>query len=342
MLENYNWRIFETLSGEKGNLQKDYSEKRNPLNLFALFAWHFANRGTIETGLSYNFLKYSIKDHMIDTIDRSGKYKYRAVMSPFIGLNFPVKEHWHLYASAGHGFSYPTVEETLLPDGQANPNLKPESGINLETGIRINAFKNRLYTDVSAYILFVDNLLVTERLSEDIFTGKNAGKTRHMGFEFQSTWQINHKPLFLIPAARLNLSMSASDNQFTHFADNETVFDGNKLPGIPAFNLFTDIAFTFKSGIYSHFQFIHSGRQFLNDGNTIDYHAYSLCNLKLGYLLKSKRHFSSDFYFGTQNLFNNHYASMLLVNAPSLGGSAPRYYYPGLPRNFYAGISVNF
>ena len=45
-------------------------------------------------------------------------------------------------------------------------------------------------------------------------------------------------------------------------------------------------------------------------------------------------------YAGIRNLFNEKYASMILVNAQALGGNAPRYYYPGEPVNFYAGMKI--
>jgi iron complex outermembrane receptor protein len=47
-------------------------------------------------------------------------------------------------------------------------------------------------------------------------------------------------------------------------------------------------------------------------------------------------------YAGMNNAANVAHASMLLVNARGFGGNEPRYYYPGLPRNYYAGISFTF
>ena len=47
-------------------------------------------------------------------------------------------------------------------------------------------------------------------------------------------------------------------------------------------------------------------------------------------------------YAGINNLTNTHYASMLVVNARGFGGTEPRYYYPGLPRHGYGGITCTF
>ena len=42
---------------------------------------------------------------------------------------------------------------------------------------------------------------------------------------------------------------------------------------------------------------------------------------------------------GIKNLLNEKYASMILINAQGFNGNKPRYYYPGLPRNYF--ISLN-
>ena len=43
---------------------------------------------------------------------------------------------------------------------------------------------------------------------------------------------------------------------------------------------------------------------------------------------------------GINNLFNKKYASGIVINARGIGGRDPRYYYPGLPRNYF--ISLTF
>ena len=49
-----------------------------------------------------------------------------------------------------------------------------------------------------------------------------------------------------------------------------------------------------------------------------------------------------EIYGGVNNLTDARYASMISVNALSVGGNEPRYYYPGLPRHFFAGLRFNF
>ena len=51
---------------------------------------------------------------------------------------------------------------------------------------------------------------------------------------------------------------------------------------------------------------------------------------------------SADCARGSVLFFNEKYASMLLINASGFGGSAPRYYYPGEPNNYYAGLGITY
>jgi len=49
-----------------------------------------------------------------------------------------------------------------------------------------------------------------------------------------------------------------------------------------------------------------------------------------------------DAYLGFNNIFNEKYASMLQINAGSFGNNPPRYYYPGEPSNYYAGLNLKY
>jgi iron complex outermembrane recepter protein len=137
-------------------------------------------------------------------------------------------------------------------------------------------------------------------------------------------------------------SLTLSDNKFIDFVDDGKDYSNNKLPGVPSFTINVGLNFSYNKGFYSNFLYYHTGMQYIDDGNTANYKAWSLANIKTGYRIKGRKQFSSNFYLGIQNLFNQHYAAMLLVNAPSFGGVAPRYFYPGQERAFYGGISIGF
>ena len=94
----------------------------------------------------------------------------------------------------------------LLLPGDVYSYIKPEQGMQYETGTRVNLFGNAVEAEVSVYWIELNNLLVTKRITEDIFTGMNAGKTRHQGLKLMLHNRIveyripgNLNPLSLTP-----------------------------------------------------------------------------------------------------------------------------------------------
>jgi iron complex outermembrane receptor protein len=79
----------------------------------------------------------------------------------------------------------------------------------------------------------------------------------------------------------------------------------------------------------------------MNDANTEIYKSYLISNARISYKITyQKLPFKIRLIAGINNLLNINYASMILVNAPSFGTTSPRYYYPGLPRNFSFGLRM--
>ena len=336
--ENYSWEIYETLSGEQGNLEKKYSEKRNPLSVFLNGQYRFSDHALIEAGISLNTLKYSLSNHN-DSADQTEDYRYEMVASPFVGFNLQVLPRTRLYGSLSHGFSAPSIEETLLPEGSINPDLKPETGINAEAGLRFESNDQRIFMDACFYRLWARNLLVTKRETEDIFYGANAGKTRHTGFEFSSTLRLNTAESKFPVSLDINYNFIKAI--FTEFTDDGIDYSGNTLPGIPQQNLWISLMIESSFGFYLIPQYQFTGKQYLNDANEGSYPAFQLLNFKAGYAIK-RRTFNAEFAFGLRNLMDKQYASMILVNAPSFSNNLPRYYYPGNPRNYFVSLKIGF
>ena len=80
----------------------------------------------------------------------------------------------------------------------------------------------------------------------------------------------------------------------------------------------------------------------LRDDNMLSSNKYQLVNSIAGYNFKINDSFSAKLFITANNIFNEKYASMLLINASSFGNSKPRYYYPGNPSNFNTGIHLNY
>ena len=334
--EQYKWKL-----DKDDILLNENRENRNQFSVFAILNYRPTARLSLSVAGTVNHISYKLTDLFVANGDQSGKRNFPVIVSPRFGLNYAASDQIAFYASLGHGFSMPSPEETLLPAGDVNPDIKPEQGMQYEAGTRLNLFGKAVEAEVSVYWIELNNLLVTKRITEDIFTGMNAGKTRHQGLELLLRNRILDFSSF---PGKLNTTFSYtfSRNSFIDFTDDGNTHDGNDLPGIP--DQYAQLQLSWnpykKLEVFTHLQY--TGNQYLNDANSLKYQGYFLLNLKVATQYQMKKAGVFNVYAGINNLTNTHYASMLLVNALGFGNSEPRYYYPGLPRHFYAGVEFRF
>lgn len=329
--EKYNWQTFNT---DNDQLLSDNQEKRQYENLFVQLESNIKNRVFISAGLNGNLTRFKYTDNYTVNGDQSGNRNYKPVLSPRLGINVLLNDECSVFGNVSHGFSTPTFEETLMPEGAINPEIKPESGWSFETGFRTQ-FSNRFKLSASYYRIYIDNLLVAHRTGEDAYIGVNAGQSVHPGFETEFTWlTITHhnNPLLTIYG-----SATLSNYHFNEFVNLGNNYSGKQLPGT-AKEIFSLGAKLIPMGNLSlKAWYRYNGEMPVNDSNSSYSDAFGLSSAEVRYLGK-KNGFRVDVRAGVQNIFDIHYASMLAVNAPSFGGNPPRYYYPGNPRNFYISI----
>lgn len=336
--ENYKWQTFITDGGTLGNALSNNQEIRAYLNAFLQARVKLGDRIEAIAGLNLNKTQYDYEDRFTnDNVDLSGEFSFDFVVSPGLGVSYRLNNGNYVYTNIGHGFSPPTLEETLTPDGNINPDIRPERGWNFEIGSRGNISRKLSY-DISAYHMRIQDLLVARRVAEDQFVGINAGRTDHNGIEATFNYQI------LAKKHKLSLfsSYALSDHTFIDFVDGEDDFSGNALTGTANHHLSGGIDYNSSFGLYGNMTYKYLSSFPIRDDNSIFSDAYQVLDLKLGYrqLINDKLQF--DIHFGIQNILDERYASMILINASSFGGALQRYFYPGLPRNSYSGISLKY
>lgn len=332
MNDTYRWQM--DLDGELINQNR---ETRNHFNLFAMTYWRPSPRWNISLGGAVNRVHYRLTDQFPENGQQSGKRDFPAIFSPRLGFNFAPSRYIAFYASVGHGFSMPSPEETLLPEGTINEELQPEQGIQYEVGMRWNLFNNATRLEASAYRIDLTNLLVTKRLTEDIFTGINAGRTRHSGIELMLKQQVLQLSAF--PGSiQLNANYTWSRNRFVHFEDLGTLYDGKQLPGIPSQIARGGVLWQPVRALKLDAQLQYIGSQYIDDANTMENDAWMLANISASYRFPAFAAGTFELFAGVSNATNTHYSPMLTVNAVAFGNAEPRYYYPGMPRNYYTGV----
>lgn len=334
--EAYQWNL-----ERNGSILVDNQERRGQLTVFTLAYWKASERMLLSGGLAYNRVEYQLRDKMMHAVADPAQRRFPDMWSPRLGAHYRLTTDLLLYGSAGHGFSMPSPEETLLPDGAVNPGIRAEQGIQSELGLRWKTWRARIKIDLCAYRIDLNDLLVTKRITEDIFTGINAGKTRHSGLELAAGIQVLQRSTF--PGSlHVRNSYTRSVNRFVDFKDDGRVFDGNNLPGVPAQML--QSVWTWNpvpaAELMVHYQY--TGAQYINDANTLQYGAFQTLNLRASWRVKTSQRLALSWYAGINNSANTRYASMLVINAIAIGNNEPRYYYPALPLHGYGGVRLKW
>ncbi|WP_019039307.1 TonB-dependent receptor [Psychroflexus tropicus] len=324
----------------QGDLFSNLSQVRQYIEGFVTLDMPLSNRLDVKFGLATNKTFYDIED-LFSTPENSqtGEYDYDQVWLPNLVGTYNLKENQKLTASISRGFSVPTVEQSLTEDGTFNTRLQPEVGWNYELGYKAKWFKDQLLTEVNAYYMDVQNLLVARRVAEDQFVGINAGSTSHPGIEFSVKSNLNIQS-WLTMQPYFNGSFNFYE--FDEFTDQGTSYDGNQLTGVPS----EQFSFGVDSQVGTHFFFYFQTNAVseipVNDSNSVYAESYAFSNLKAEYRLSLFNAITARFNFGVNNLFNEKYSSSIVTNAVGFGGSEPRYFYPGEPRNYFGSVGLQY
>lgn len=185
----------------------------------------------------------------------------------------------------------------------------------------------------------VKDLLVAQRTDDDQYIGVNAGKTNYIGLELTTNHKIVQSESFRLD---LRNAVTLNDFKFDEFINDTEDYSGNQLTGVPKFVFNSTLTGETDFGVYFNLNYNYIGEIPMRDDNSVYSDKYQLLNSKIGFRTNLFENFNLNIYGGINNIFDEKYASMLLINAGSFGGNAPRYYYPGEPTNYYAGIDLNY
>ena len=252
-------------------------------------------------------------------------------MSPSVGLSY-LTGSGTLFASYSSSFETPTTTELANPDGSGgfNQNLKAQTADNFEIGYK-TAIGDVFY-EVSLFQIDLENELVPFELPA--FPGRtffqNSGKSNRKGVEAGMSWRGD-------AGFGADLSYTYSDFVFDTFVDdNGNDFSGKQLPGQPQHSAYLGLNYRSEPGIAATFETIYSGSLYTNNANTVDVKNYVVANFRMSYEFTSGNWLLRP-YLGINNILDETYNSNIRINA--FGG---RYFEPAPPRNYYAGLVVNF
>ena len=346
--DEYSWGTYENLYEEnngngslQGALLSDNKEFRSQWNGFATLTYPLSSKLSAQVGLNINKTQYDFRDNFNTGANNvSADRNFKTIFLPSLDINYILSKDAKLYANLSRGFSNPSLEETLTPNGVINPDIVQEKGTNYELGLDYRGVDNPFQATIALYLLPIKDLLVAKRIGNDQYVGRNAGKTRHQGIDLDLSYQFRITDQIIVSPF---ISYTFSNHSFIDFVDEEVNADysGNDLTGVPQHRIQSGVQTKFGNGLYLNLTHQFVDKIPLTDANSLYSKSFNLINFKTGYR-KQFQKLLVGLDFGINNLTNTKYAQSVLINASGFGGNAPRYFYPGNDLNYFGSLKLSY
>ncbi len=329
--QNDDRQRFNNDNGKRGSLTFDQTEKVSTVGPFIQNEFSFLENLTLTLGGRYDRVQFEVEDHFLSDGDNSGD-RTLDKFSPRIGLLYSHSPSFNLYGNISTTFETPTTTEFANPSGAGgfNPDLEPMTAVNYEVGVK-GGFKGKLHYELAVFTVRAKDELIPFQLPD--FPGRtfyqNAGKSTRNGMELGLRAE-------LLKGLTLTGAYTYSDFFFEEFRTADGVFDDNQIPGIPRNQIYGEIAYFHPSGLYGVWNVLFVDEVFVDNANTVKSDAYTLSDLRLGYMKHSGNWEFSPF-IGLNNLFDEEYNANVIVNA---GGG--RFFEPAPGFNVYGGIHLGY
>jgi iron complex outermembrane receptor protein len=321
---------FDNNMGSIGALVFDQDEKVDSNGVYLQAKYSFDDTWGMSAGLRFDRISYDVRDRYLSDGDNSGQLDFNQA-SPSLGFSYAT-QNGTAFVSYSRSFETPTTTELANPDGSGgfNQDLKAQTADNFELGYK--SAIGGLFYELSVFRINLEDELVPFELPA--FPGRtffqNSGSSSRRGVEAAMAWR--HDTGFGV-----DVSYTYSDFKFDDFVDdNGNNFSGNRLPGQPQHAAYLGLSYRTEPGLKATLEAIYSGELSANNANTVEVKSYVVSNFRLSYEYASGNWMLRP-YAGINNIFGESYNSNIRINA--FGG---RYFEPAPPRNYYAGIVVNF
>jgi iron complex outermembrane receptor protein len=329
-------RDYANKSGVEDTLQTDDRLQNWTWMVFAQGDLRFHGGWTLTAGASFNENAVNItRVSVVPPVTHPVRFDNK--LAPRIALLKKITEDLSVYASAGRGFSTPTVQELEKSNGTVGPPLQPEDGINYELGLRGSLLTGKLFYEFDAFVFHIRNAIVQRIDSFGVSYSVNAGGTDQRGLETLVSYRIIDRPGSFFNLLRVFISDTWHDFHYSDFIQDTTSFSGHRLPSVPPQLVVVGLDVATGPGVYANLTYTYSDHVALNDANTAWAGSYNLLGGRIGYRLATAGRFRLDAYTGIDNAFNVKYSLGNDFNA-----AAGRYYNAAPGRNYFAGVSVDY
>ena len=210
--------------------------------------------------------------------------------------------------------------------------LDPSTSTAYELGVKTRlAHGQRL--DAAFFQTNTADEIVIDAATGGRTTYRNGGKTRRRGAEVEYGADLGH-------GVRAHLALTWLDARFvdaiTTGAPPMGLSAGNKLPGVPNFSAYAELAWTPVKlrWLEAAVELQSSAKIYVNDANSDAAPAYTIANIRVGV-----QHAAAGVKWRAFTRINN-LADRNYVGSVIVGDTNGRYFEPAPGRNWYVGVSA--
>ena len=331
-----NTSTFGNRLGEIDTLQIHDEIDSRQFNIFLQTDFSLMEDFILNAGISYNNFYYGfLRLNQLPSSKETSNFTPQFV--PRISLLKKINGKLGVFAAVSKGYSPPSIDEVHAGDGNFNKQLKAETAINYEAGIKGDIIRDKLFADISYYIFRLNNTIVSRRDSSggDYFI--NAGKTRQQGLEVLVNYiPVNNDNKF-IRQVKVWASYTNMYARFINYEQGAAKYDGNELTGASPNVIVCGADIRSSIGLYTNLTYSYTDQIPLNDANSFFSTAYNLFFARLGYKTDIGKTIVADIFIAYNRSFNEPYS---LGN--DLNATGNRYYNPSAPETVSAGIKLKF
>ena len=323
---------YDNKNGDRGVLRLDQTEEFTNIGVFLLQEFSIAKKIKMTLNTRFDDIQLRVSDKFLSDGNQSATQSFQR-FSPMLGLSFSPTLSSSIYTNISTNFETPSLNElSNNPSGTGgfNPILKPQQSRNYEVGYK-EILGKKFRVDASIFYIEVTDEIVPYQLAGQVGRTyfRNAGLSERKGLELGLTYKIR-------AGLTTYFNYTYSNFQYKTYQTTAGNFDGNILPGIPKHNIYGEIRYFPRTGLYAITQLRSIGKIYANDANTVINDSYFTVNFRAGYQYKIKD-LQFEPFVGVNNLLNEIYNANIQINA-----TANRYFEPAQGSFVFGGISLRF
>lgn len=295
---------------------------------FTRFSADIHQRWQLQGAISLNYYRYSFDQH------GQMKVAFSPQLMPHLAMSYLFNPALTGRITVSRGYSPPATAEVRPSDNIINTSLQPETGWNLETGLRITPAAQRYSIDLSVFHYRMQNAIVRMLRDNGNEFFLNAGGTKQTGIELQGmVWLQQPKAHGFMRGIQLTPNYTYSHFRFGKYITGGKDFSGNRLTGVPQHIIATGLLLQMAGNISFYASHNYTSDIPLNDASTEYAPGYHLVQCKASWLIPTGKKYKITLQAGINNILNENYS---LGN--DLNAMGNRYYNPAPGRNYYGGV----